>query len=148
MQVNSHNSGLRVLYMHQLSLIQPLEIHIFMPLCWVYTGYLNFSTIIWGKKMFSGRVGSFQASLVTQTVKNLPAMWETRVRPLGGEDPPEKGMATHSGILAWRTPWTEEPSMLPFMGLQRVGHNWVTSTHTGPVLWTVRCLATNLASAH
>ena len=73
--------------------------------------------------MFGGRVGSFQASLVAQTVKNLPAMWETRVRPLGAEDPPEKGMATHSGILAWRTPWAEEPTMLPFMGLQRVGHN-------------------------
>ena len=74
-------------------------------------GYLNFSIIIiWGKKIFGGRVGSAQASLVAQTVKNLPAMWETRVQPLGGEDPVENGMATHSGVLARRTPWTEEPS--------------------------------------
>ena len=51
----------------------------------------------------------FWASLVTQTVKNLPAMQETKVLPLGQEDPLEKGMATHSSILAWRIPWTEEP---------------------------------------
>ena len=43
-------------------------------------------------------------------VKNLPAMWETQVLSLGGEDPLEKGMATHSSILAWEIPWTEEPS--------------------------------------
>ena len=48
-------------------------------------------------------------SLVAQLVKNLPAMQETWVRPLGWEDPLEKGMATHSSILAWRIPWTEEP---------------------------------------
>ena len=52
---------------------------------------------------------SVGASLVDQTVKNLPAMQETRVRSLGLEDPPEKEMATHSSILAWRIPWTEEP---------------------------------------
>ena len=45
-------------------------------------------------------------SLVAQLVKNLPAMWETQVRPLGWEDPLEKGTATHSSILAWRIPWT------------------------------------------
>ena len=50
----------------------------------------------------------FWASLMTQTIKNLPAMKETKVLPLGGEDPLEKGMATHSSILAWRIPWTEE----------------------------------------
>ena len=53
-----------------------------------------------------------RASLVAQRVKNLPAMQETRVRSLGWEDPPEKGMATHSSILAWRIVWTEEPSGL------------------------------------
>ena len=52
-------------------------------------------------------------------VKNLPA----RVQSLGGEDPLEKEMATHSSILAWRIPWTEEPDGLQSMGLQRVGHN-------------------------
>ena len=57
-----------------------------------------------------------QASLVAQLVKNLPAMWETWVRFLGWEDPLEKEMATHSSILAWRIPWTEEPG-----GLQSTG---------------------------
>ena len=60
---------------------------------------------------------------MAQMVKNLPAMQETRVRSLGGEDPLEKEMATHSSILAWRIPWTEEPGGLQSMGLQRVGRN-------------------------
>ena len=67
-----------------------------------------------------------EASLVIQTVKNLSAMWETRVRSLGQEEPLEKEMATHSSCLAWKIPWTEEPGGLQFMGLQRVGHNLVT----------------------
>ena len=62
------------------------------------------------------------ASLVAQPVKNPPAMWETWVRSLGWEDPLEEGMATHSTILAWRVPWTEEPGGLQSMGLQRVRH--------------------------
>ena len=65
----------------------------------------------------------YTASLVAQTVKNLPAMQEIQVRSLGWEDPLEKGMATHSSILAWEIPWTEEPGGLQSMGLQRVGHN-------------------------
>ena len=60
---------------------------------------------------------------MAQIVKNLPAMWEMQVRSLGREDPLEKGMATHSSILAWRIPWTEEPGELHSMGSQRVGHN-------------------------
>ena len=60
----------------------------------------------------------FRASLVAQMVKNLPAVQESRVRSLGREDPLEKGMATHSSILAWRIPWTEEPDGLQSMGLQ------------------------------
>ena len=60
---------------------------------------------------------------MAQLVKNLPAMQETLVRFLGQEDPLEKGVATHSSILAWRIPWTEEPGGLQFMELQRVGHN-------------------------
>jgi len=63
------------------------------------------------------------ASLVSQAAKNLPAVQEIWVRPLGGEDPLEKGMATHSSILAWEILWTEEPGGLQSMGLQRVGHN-------------------------
>ena len=62
-----------------------------------------------------------RASLVTQTVKRLSAMQETRVRSLVWEDPLEKEMAAHSSILAWKIPWTAEPGRLPSMGLQRVG---------------------------
>ena len=60
---------------------------------------------------------------MTQMVKNLPAMQETQVRSLGREDSLEKGTATHSSILAWRIPWTEEPGGLQSMGSQRIGHN-------------------------
>ena len=60
---------------------------------------------------------------MAQAVKNLPAMQETWVRFLGWEDPLEKGVATHSSILAWRIPWTEEPGGLQSMGLQRGGHD-------------------------
>ena len=63
------------------------------------------------------------ASLVAQTVKNLPIVWETQIRSLGWEDALEKGMATHSSILAWRIPWTEEAGSLQSMGLQTAGHN-------------------------
>ena len=56
-------------------------------------------------------------------VKNLPAMWETRVQSLGREDPLEKEMANYSSILAWKIPWTEEPGRLQCMGSQRVGHD-------------------------
>ena len=62
-------------------------------------------------------------SLAAQMVKHLPMMWVTWVRPLGWEDPLEKGMATHSSIFAWKIPWTEEPGRLQSTGLQRVGHN-------------------------
>ena len=61
-------------------------------------------------------------------VKNLSTMHETWLRSLGQEDPMEKGMATHSSILAWRIPWTEEPGGLQSMGSQRVRHDWVTNT--------------------
>ena len=58
----------------------------------------------------------FLTSLVAQMVKHLPIMWKTRVRSLGWEDPLKKEMATHSSILAWKIPWTEEPGRL---------HSWV-----------------------
>ena len=60
---------------------------------------------------------------MTETVKNLPAMQVIRVPSLGWEEPLEKEMATHSSILAWRIPLTEEPGGLQSMGSQRVGHN-------------------------
>ena len=56
-------------------------------------------------------------------VKNLPATLETQVRSLDWEDPLKKGLATHSSLLAWRIPWTDEHGGLQSMGLQRVGHN-------------------------
>ena len=65
---------------------------------------------------------------MAQMVKNLPTMKETQIWSLGQEDPLEKGMATHSRILAWRIPWTEEPDGLKSMGSQWVGHDWVVNT--------------------
>ena len=72
---------------------------------------------------------AFWDSLVAQTVKNLPAMQKTQVWSLGPEDP-KKVMATHSSILAWRIPWTEEPGGLQSMGSQRVRHAWVIDSFT------------------
>ena len=60
---------------------------------------------------------------MAQTVKSLSAMWETKVRSLGREDPLEKEMETHSSILAWKIPRTEEPGGLLSMGLHRAGHD-------------------------
>ena len=68
--------------------------------------------------------------LVAQTVKNLPAMRETRVQSLGQEDPLEKRMATHSSVLAWEIPWTEEPVGLQFVGSQ--SQTRLTNTHVYP----------------
>ena len=65
----------------------------------------------------------YWTSLVTQTVKNLPAVQELQVQSLDWEDPLEEGMATHSSILVWRIPWTEEPGRLQSIGLQRVRHD-------------------------
>ena len=68
-----------------------------------------------------------RTSLMTQTVKKLPTMQETWVQSLGWDYLLEKDMATHSSILAWRIPWTEEPGGLQSMWLQRVRHDWETS---------------------
>ena len=65
-------------------------------------------------------------------VKNLPTMQETWVRFLGQENSLEKGMATHSGILAWRIPWTEEPDSLQSIGIARVGHDLATKPPPPP----------------
>ena len=75
---------------------------------------------IWNKSIVP------KASLVAQRLKCLPSMWETWVQSLGREDPLEKETATHSSILAWRIPWTEEPGRLQPMGSQRVRHDWAT----------------------
>ena len=83
------------------------------------------------------------ASLVAQSVKNLPAMQETWVRFLGREDPLEKEMATHSRILAWRIPWTEEPGRFPVHGVVRVRHDLATERQPDLLFWhpDLRCLA-------
>ena len=87
--------------------------------------YIHSSVIkIWNFAICNNKDGFRGASLVAQMVKNLPAMQETPVQSLGQEDPLEKGMATHSRILAWRIPWTEDPGRLQSMGSQRVRHNW------------------------
>ena len=83
------------------------------------------------------------ASLVAQLVKNLPAVQETRVWSLSWEDPLEKEMATHSGILAWKISWTEKPGGLQSMGLQRVGHDWATNTNALFINYLI-----NLKSVH
>jgi len=67
------------------------------------------------------------ASFVAQRVKKLPAMPETWVQSLGQEDPLKEERATHSSILAWRSPWTEKPGGLQSMGSQRVGHDSATN---------------------
>ena len=70
---------------------------------------------------------------MAQMVRDLPAMWETWVQSPSWEGPLEKGMATHSSILIWEIPWTEEPGRLQSMGLQRVGHDR-SDSHTHSVI--------------
>ena len=93
------------------------------------------ASILWRSTFFIVQLSHpyIGASLVAQTVKNLPALWETWVWSLGQEDPLEKGMATHSSTLVWRFPWTEE---LQSMELQRAGHNWATNPNI-PSLWSL-----------
>ena len=92
------------------------------------------------KRKLLRQTGAF---LVAQMVKNLPAMQETWVRSLGLEDPLEKGLATHSSILAWRIPWTERPGGLLSIESQRVEHSWVINvcaharTHTHTHNWEI-----------
>ena len=68
-------------------------------------------------------MGLFDPWVVAQTVKHLPAMWETQVRSLGWEDPLEQEIAIYSSFLAWKIPWMEERGGLQSMRLQRVGHD-------------------------
>ena len=85
--------------------------------------------------LFSYVVVSFPGvSLVAQTVNNLPAMQDTWDQFLGWKDPLEKEMTMHSNILAWETPWMEEPGGLQSLRSRRVGHNWATNTDACPFL--------------
>ena len=86
-------------------------------------------------------IHSTWASLVAQMVKCLPTMWETRIRPPGREGPLEKEMATHSSILAWKIPWTEDPGRLHSMGSQRVGDDFTFTFNIGlanKFIWVFR----------
>ena len=82
------------------------------------------------KRLSNSSSSSSSIYWVFLMVKNLPAMHKIQVWSLSQEDPLEKGMATHSPILAWRIPWTEEPGELPSGELKRVGHDWATTTTT------------------
>ena len=73
----------------------------------------------------------YRASLIAQMVKRLPTTRETQAQSLGQEDPLEKGMATHSSMLAWRIPWTEEPGSLEFMGSQELDMTERLNHHSG-----------------
>ena len=89
----------------------------------------------WGERVVRLRIRKpfslLEASLVAQLVKNLPAMQETQVQSLCWEDALEKGSVTHSNILAWRIPWTEEAGRLQPAGSQRVGHDWAWTHKLG-----------------
>ena len=106
-----------------------VHIHFFVS----YTCPLNI--YLWKNTFNPNIMGQYVlawASLMAQTIKNLPAMWESWVQFLAWEDPLEQGMATHlpmASILVWRVPWTEKPIRLQSMGMQRVRHDWVTKTH-------------------
>ena len=83
-------------------------------MAWYSHPFKNFP---WFVAIYSANVNTF----VAQMVKSLPAMWETRVRSLGWEDPLEKEMATHSSTVVWKIPSMEEPGWLQSVGLQRAG---------------------------
>ena len=118
--------------------VLPMNIQGWFPLGWTCLISLQskelsrvFSnTTIWKYQFFGTQPSlwsnSLGTSLVAQTVKCLPTVWETWVQSLGREDPLEKEMATHFSTLAWKIPWMEEPGRLQSMGLQRVRHDWVT----------------------
>ena len=92
-------------------------------------GYLliNEWTKTWMKEVQTrGNIRICRAFLVVQSVKNLPAMKEMQFPTQGQEDPLEQEMTTHSSILAWKIPWTEEPGRLQSMGSQRVRHDLAT----------------------
>ena len=112
----------------------------------IYTHHLSFRTsticlpLIYRSTLFTTcyqnlvllRNTLFKSSRGDSAAKNLSAMKEMQIRSLGQKDLLEEGMATHSSILAWRIPWTEEPGGLQTMGSQRVVYDWIdwTRTHT------------------
>ena len=97
------------------------------PMSWLFTSGVQSNGASASVSILPMNIGAY---LMTQMVKNLPVMQGTWVRSLGWEDPLEKGIATHSSILVWRIPWTEEPSGLKPIGSQRVRHDWATKSNT------------------
>ena len=129
-----------------LQVLQPISIYIIFMIEGIFLIFINWSyniayasfslteTVVFShisKCYFEIRLPSpfTRTSLVAKTVKNLPAMQETRTWFLGQEDPLDKGIATHSSILARNICQTEEPGELLSMGSQRVGYDWVANTH-------------------
>ena len=106
-----------------------LPFHFNKDLLWVYHGWGSGFALTWLLHVYH----PLGDSLVAQMVKDLPAMQETLVWSLGWEDPLEKKMATHSSILAWIIPWTEEPGGLQSMRSKRVKHDWATNSLTYPL---------------
>ena len=90
--------------------------------CHFFSPWNRAWSIVDAQKIFVKLMNKW-ASLAAQTVNNLPVVQENQVQSLVLEDPPEKGVATHSSILAWRIPWTEEPGGLESVGLQTVGQD-------------------------
>ena len=88
------------------------------------TSFLNSSNVVCCSRPVGNPLSHSRASLVAQMVKNLPIFWETWFNPWVEKIPLEKKMDTHSSILAWKIPWTDEPGGLQSMGLQRIGHDW------------------------
>ena len=113
----------------------------------------------WGIWDFNNFSYDLWASLVAQMIKNLHAMQETWDQSLDWKDPLEKGMTTHSSVLAWRISWTEEPRGLQSVGSQRVRHSWVTNTlRFWATAWFVQnresrafartCVSLDISSSH
>ena len=96
-------------------------------ICLILTVLFKVHVFIYLTFTLRSNVKVTRASLVAEMVKSLPSVQEAWVRSLGQEDPLEKGMATHSSILAWEVSWTEEPGRLQTMCSQKVGHNGMTN---------------------
>ena len=120
----------------------------FQPMDWAWvSGIIDRCFTVWATRevlrltYYKSTILQFPPSFVSQMVKGLPAMWESRIWSLGWEDPLEKEMATHSSTLTLKIPWTEEPGRLQSTGSQRVGHDWVTSlslpSHLDITRWSI-----------
>ena len=123
-------SGLHfLLFFKVISVLYNVWSHAHRHACAPALAHIHIHTIWDGQRNKKDNLQT-QTFLVAQMVKYLPTLQKTQVWSLGREDPLEKEMTTHSSILAWEIPRTEEPGRLQSMGKQRVGHNWLTSLQT------------------